>query len=180
LTVPVHYRQVDQKIDEVAIDSSQNWVRRHIDQLHANYRTTPFFSDYIDGYKAIASADHLSISALNVALCRWVMDLLNIQTPVQMSRELRLNGKKSERLIDLLQKVGGTTYLSGPGAAAYIDLDLFRRNGIRVEYKSYEYPAYSQTRPGFCAAVSVLDLLFNTGPMARKYLKSITPDLRAA
>jgi hypothetical protein len=89
-----------------------------------------------------------------------------------MSRELGISGKKSERLIDLLTRVGGTTYVSGPSAAAYLDLDLFRRNGIRVEYKSYDYPEYPQTQTGFSPAVSVLDLLFNTGPEARRYLKS--------
>jgi hypothetical protein len=172
LTVPVSYKHVEQKIDEVPIDYSQKWASSHIQQLSAHYRRAPFFGDYIHGFAGIVNEPFTSISELNVAVCKWIMQVLKIRTPICMSRELALSGKKSERLIDLLTKVRGTTYVSGPSASAYLDLDLFRRHGIRVEYKSYDYPEYSQTQRGFSPAVSVLDLLFNTGPEARSYMKS--------
>jgi hypothetical protein len=51
-------------------------------------------------------------------------------------------------------------------------LELFQRRGIRVEYKSYDYAPYTQAGGAFRGEASILDLLFNTGPDARKYLKS--------
>jgi hypothetical protein len=183
LTVPVSYKHVEQKIDEVPIDYHQNWAARHIEQLSANYRRAPFFQDYVHQFGGIIDEPFPSISELNVAVCKWIMQVLDIRTPVRMSRELAISGKKSERLIDLLTKVGGTTYVSGPSASAYLDLDLFRRHGIRVEYKSYDYPEYPQIQmlqTGFSPAVSALDLLFNTGPEARRYLKSGVPNQLAA
>ena len=180
LTVPVSYKQVEQKIDEVAIDNSQNWAASHIRQLTAHYRRAPFFEDYIHEFAGIINGSFTSISELNVAVCRWIMQVLNIRTPIRMSRALALSGKKTERLLELLTKVGATTYLSGPSASAYLDLDLFRRHGIRVEYKSYEYPEYPQMQAGFSPAVSVLDLLLNTGPEARRYMKSSATNQRVA
>jgi hypothetical protein len=172
LTVPVSHKHLEQKIDEVPIDYRQKWAASHIGHLTAHYRRAPFFEDYIHQFADIINQPFTSISELNVAVCRWIMQVLDIRTPVRMSSELALSGKKSERLIDLLAKVGGTTYVSGPSASTYLDLDLFRRHGIRVEYKSYDYPEYPQMQSGFSPAVSVLDLLFNTGPEARSYMKS--------
>jgi hypothetical protein len=176
LTVPVKYSKVNQRIDEVPLDYSQNWTEHHLHLLEANYRRAPFFQAYVHQFAGIISRTFPSISELNVALCRWIMQVLDIRTPTCMSRELNLSGTKSERLIDLLTKVGGTSYLSGPSAAAYLDLELFHRHGIRVEYKSYDYPPYPQLQSGFHGDVSILDLLFNTGPDARHYVKGSTPD----
>jgi len=172
LTVPVSYKHVEQKIDEVPIDYSQNWAARHIQQLEANYRHAPFFQDYVRQFAGIINERFASISQLNIAVCKWFMQVLDIRTPIRMSREFMLSGKKSERLIDLLTKMGATTYVSGPSASAYLDLDLFRSHGIRVEYKSYDYREYPQLQTGFWPGVSALDLLFNTGFDARRYLKS--------
>ena len=172
LTVPVNYERRSQLIDEVPIDYRQNWPERHLHQLEANYRHAPFFQTYVHQFAGIITRKFSSISELNVALCKWVMRILDIRTPTCMSRELKASGKKSERLVDLLTKVGGTSYLSGPSAEAYLDLELFQRQGIRVEYKSYDYPPYPQLHGGFAGDASILDFLFNTGPDARQYLKS--------
>ena len=49
---------------------------------------------------------------------------------------------------------------------------MFTAAGITPEWMSYEgYPEYPQLHGGFEHAVSVLDLLFNTGPDAPRYLK---------
>ena len=170
LTVPVKYKQVSQLIEEVPIDYSQDWRQQHLNQLEANYRRAPFYQSYIHQFAGIITAEYSSISDLNVALCKWIMGILGIRTPIRMSRELGLSGTKSERLIDLLTKVGCTRYLSGPSASAYLDVKLFEQHGIEVEYKSYDYPRYPQLQGNFEGGVSILDLLFNTGPDAVRYL----------
>ena len=176
LTVPVNYEKRSQLIDEVPIDYRQNWPEAHFHQLETNYRRAPFFQTYVHQFTSIIAKEFSSISELNVALCKWIMQILDIRTPTLMSRDLKVSGRKSERLVDLLTKVGGTSYLSGPSAAAYLDLELFHRHGIRVEYKIYDYPPYPQLWSGFHGDASILDLLFNTGPEAREYLKSCVPN----
>jgi hypothetical protein len=54
-----------------------------------------------------------------------------------------------------------------------MDEDLWRRNGVAVQYKSYQgYPEYAQLNGEFEHGVTILDLLFCTGPQARRFLKS--------
>jgi hypothetical protein len=173
LTVPVKYGRQSQTIDEVPIDYSQNWAAQHLRQLEVNYQRAPFYQTYVREFQSIITRQFSSISDLNVTLCNWIMQALDIRTPTRMSRGFNLSGKKTQRMIDLLTRVGATTYLSGPSAASYLDLELFDRHGIRLEYKTYDYAPYPQLQDPFRGDVSILDLLFNTGPDARRHLKEL-------
>ena len=176
LTVPVRYTHREQLIDQVELDDSQPWRRKHLNLLEANYRSARYFHEYFRSFEEVLSPAYGNISQLNIALIRWVMSRLDIKTPTLISRELNAVGSKTVRLIDALKKVNGTIYLSGPAAAEYLDLQSFSDHGIRLEYKSYDYPDYTQLWGDFVPAVSVLDLLFNAGPDARKYIKSLRPN----
>ena len=80
-----------------------------------------------------------------------------------------ITGQKTERLIQILTKVGTTHYISGPSARDYIEQDQFEAAGITLEYIKYDYPDYLQLYPPFEPQVSALDLLFMTGPDASTY-----------
>ena len=87
--------------------------------------------------------------------------------------DYELAGDKTERLVSLCRQAGATSYLSGPAARAYLDESLFLREGISVSYMNYSgYPEYAQLYPPFEPGVSVIDLILNEGPDARRYLKS--------
>jgi hypothetical protein len=73
-------------------------------------------------------------------------------------------------LLTILTRLGATHYVSGPSARDYIHLEQFAAAGISVEFMSYEYPEYPQLFGPFEPAVSILDLLFNTGPDAAKFI----------
>lgn len=176
LTVPVCKGNTNRLICETAIDYKNNWQKDHINKIKQNYSKSPYLKNYLEDFAAILNQRFSTISELNVALCRWIMGILGISTPLRMSQEFQPVGRKTARVIDLLTKVGASTYLSGPAAQAYLDLELFRQHGIQLEFKSYDYPSYPQLWGRFIGEVTVLDLLFNTGPEARKYLKSRQPN----
>ena len=95
-----------------------------------------------------------------------------------MSSEFVVSGMKTERLVNILKKVGATSYLSGPSAKSYIEVGKFKEAGINLEYKVYEYCQYPQLYGEFVSDVSVLDLLFNCGQESREYLKSLKKNER--
>lgn len=178
LTVPVHYKSTSQRICDTIIDYSGGWPGKHIDQFVQWYAKARFFREYSEEFFGILNTQYRTISELNIAMCHWVMRKLEIGVPTRLSREFDPQGRKTVRLIDLLKKVGADCYLSGPTAKGYLDENAFRSNGIQLEYKSYDYPAYPQLWGEFEGKVTVLDLIFNTGPNARAYLKSQSPNER--
>lgn len=176
MTVPVSYRKTSQLICNTSIDNSSNWRRNHMNQWRAHYSKAPFLDDVVGLLGNMGANLDQTISQLNIRLIKSICTYLDIRTPTMLSSELNVEGTKTERLIDLLQAVGGTSYLSGPSAEGYLDKDAFRKHGIRLEYKSYDYDPYPQLWGEFDGAVSVLDLIANCGPRSKELLRSSTPN----
>ena len=81
-----------------------------------------------------------------------------------------------ERLVDICQKTGATVYLSGPAARGYLDESALNAAGVQVNWMDYSgYPEYRQSHGPFEHFVSVLDLIFNEGPLASTFMKSFGP-----
>lgn len=176
LTVPVHYKKVSQLICETSIDPSTAWQQKHLRKVQESYREAPYVNVALDILASVQVTKAETISNLNIELTKRICNYLCITTPLIASSELSLVGAKTDRLIDLLKKLNATTYLSGPNADAYLNKEAFRQNGIRLEYKSYDYDPYPQLWGSFEGAVTVLDLIANCGPDAKAHIRSKTPD----
>ena len=176
ITVPVVHGKRDLLVSEAKIDYSQGWIKKLRGSWTANYGRSGFFSETVELLAGIETARYESLSSLNIELTKRVCDYLCITTPLIASSDLSLVGTKTDRLIDLLKKLNATTYLSGPSADGYLDKGAFHRNGIRLEYKSYDYDPYPQLWGPFEGAVTVLDLIANCGPEAKSHIRSLTPD----
>lgn len=176
LTVPVRYKEVSQLICETSIDHSTSWQQKHLRKMQESYREAPYAQAALDIIASVPADQSETISNLNIVLTKRICEYLCITTPLITSSDLSLVGTKTDRLIDLLKKLNATTYLSGPSAEAYLDKDAFPRNGIRLEYKSYNYDPYPQLWGEFEGAVTILDLIANCGPDAKNFIRSRSPD----
>ena len=77
--------------------------------------------------------------------------------------------------MSICKQARATTYISGPAARDYIDETLFNNEGISLEYMDYSsYPEYKQLFQPFEHGVSIIDLIFNEGSDAPKYMKSFS------
>lgn len=176
LTVPVKSKGLYlQRIQDTCISDSR-WAEKHWASLRGSYARAPFFragaAVFEPVYAALAAEERLS--AVNHRLILAACDLLGVTTPITWSSVYGAPSGKNERLIDLCVKAGATDYLSGPGARGYLDEAQFARAGIAVQFADYSgYPEYPQPFPPFEHHVSVLDLLFCTGPDAPRYMKAL-------
>ena len=172
ITVPVHYHHTGQLIEETRIDYSTPWASKMLNKIRESYRRSPCFEPYFSELADLLNEPAASISDLNLRLIHWVCSRLEIDTPIQLSRDYNPKGTKTERLIGILQDAKATAYLSGPAAQVYLVPELFEQAGIQLEYKQYEYPEYDQLYPPFESKVSVIDLLFMKGKEAIAYMEN--------
>jgi WbqC-like protein family len=174
LTIPVRVKgKYLQRIDETVVDGHE-WRERHWKTLVHSYSSAPFFDEYAEKLRPLyVESDDERLSAVNRRFLERACEILGIRTPLRWSTEYEPEGAKSERLLSICLQAGATSYLSGPSAQAYLDEDLFRANGIEVDYMSYDdYPEYPQLHPPFEHSVSIVDLIFTTGLEAPSYMKS--------
>ena len=176
LTVPVNYHKTSQLICNTLIEHSQKWQSAHIKKFFVNYSKSPYVHDALELLQEALDYLDPTISQLNIRLINLICAYLNITTPMVMSSNLDIFGTKTERIIQILKKVGASAYLSGPTAKAYLDEQLLRDNGFKLEYKTYDYDSYPQPHGEFIGNVTILDLIANVGLDARKLMKSKTPN----
>lgn len=173
LTVPVDVSgKYYQKIKDTKI-SDLSWNRSHWDSLKQNYRQAPCFKDVGEWLEEIyMKCNYEYLTDVNLHFINHINTFLGIKTPIRFSSEFELAEEKTQRLVNICKDLGATDYYSGPAAKAYMNENLFESENIKVHYWDYsQYPEYPQLYEPFEHGVTILDLIFNTGTDANKYLK---------
>jgi hypothetical protein len=174
LTVPVQVKgKYDQKIKDTEVDGS-DWAVTHWKTLAQNYRAAPFFDDVAEWLAPLYTEPYTHVSQLNRRFIEKICQVMNIRTVISNSWDYTLIDGKTERLASICRQAGGTKYISGPSAKNYVDEQIFTDMGIEVSWFNYcGYPEYSQLWGEFTHGVTILDLLFNCGRAAHRYMRYV-------
>jgi len=159
-----------QQLNEVSL-SRDNWRLKFRNLIYNSYHRTPFYQPHADALLNIIDQDWPSLAGLNLALIDYLKEALGIRTPSKLLSAEEVDfGHRNEQLINICRHLNADTYFSGQGARAFLDRDQFSQAGIEVEFQDYAPVVYPQIHSPFIPNLSVIDLLFNTGPQARQYL----------
>ena len=170
ISVPVG-QAIHRRIRDVELPE-RRWQEKHWKTLETNYRRAAHFADVAPLLEPLyLERDHLRLSALNRELIEAICRYLGIATTIRNSWDYELTGDRTDRLVALAVQAGASEYVSGPSAKSYIDEQAFARRGVKLSWFDYAgYPEYPQLWGTFVHEVSVLDLLFNCGKDAQRYM----------
>jgi hypothetical protein len=174
LTVPI--RTDHKKINEVMLDNEQRWREKHFGTLDKNYARSSYWKDYRASIEEIYQQSGDKLVELTIPFIFFLKEALGIATPIVLESELGESfGLGSERIIRICRLLGADTYLSGTGAAAYNDGDLFNTQGVSLVYQKFAHPIYPQLWGEFRSHLSCVDLLFNCGPQSITLIREYNP-----
>jgi hypothetical protein len=159
-------------ISEAKLDDSQHWRETHRKKLRHNYTKAPFAPEMLALAEDAYAQKTDNLCEFNIYSIEKIAAYFGLTPCFLRSSQLGVGGAKSERLLQIVQKVGGTTYITGHGARNYLDHLLFEAAGIRVEYMHYQCLPYPQLYGAFTPFVSILDLIANMGREGRRYILS--------
>ena len=151
LIVPVlGGRSMNKKpIDQIKIDYTKTWIPTHLNSLKTAYGSAPFFDFYFDQIKSLLKLKPYTLFSLDLLTINLSLQLLQVQVEI----------KFTNNFIKLINGNNDYRYKISPK--------------IKSELKFPPYPQVFEDRFGFVPNLSILDLLFNLGPEALSYLKSI-------
>lgn len=178
LTIPVYHSIVD-RIRDVKIAQS-NWNTKHWKTLQHNYKKAPALVETLDFLGDLYSrAKQSYISEINCFFISEICQFLGIDTKISQASDYSYDGEKSMRVLSLCKAARGNTYLSGPAAQSYLELDLFKQEGIAIEWMDYsDYQSYAQVHGDFDHKVSILDLILHAGKCAPDFMKHIKHNIQ--
>jgi len=107
VSVPVDFRfSKNQMIQDVEIRHDLDWAGEHLRRIEESYGDCPFFKPLAEGVFSILKMRHRTLSELNLDFFHLIRAYLGITTPLMMSRDLSVEGSRTERLIEILKKTG--------------------------------------------------------------------------
>lgn len=154
LTVPVVKTKGNHtRTDEAAVSYHLPWNRTHWRSMEAAYNTSPYFLYYHDALEPLYDQHYERLIDLNSRFLTTMLEILKIKEPVTFSEVY------TPRLPD--------------GTDLRFDIHPKKQPCLCSET---EFPGYTQVfkeQQGFLPNLSIVDLLFNTGPDAHDYLEQI-------
>lgn len=174
LTVPVLAKgKYKQKINQVRINQSEDFVNKHLKALEYNYSKARLFKKYFSHILEILEKKHAFLADLNIDLILWLKKTIGIKTRLIRSSSLKVKGRAAELLVNICKALETRHYLSPVGAKTYIkDGQIFKKNSIQLSYQQYKHPVYKQLFGKFADHLSVIDLLFNEGNNSLEIIRS--------
>lgn len=150
LTVPiVHSKGLGrQKTRDVEIDNSFPWQKQLIKSLESSYRSSPYFEYYEDDIIEIFNKKHTSLFDFNLYAHKVISECLQLENRISFT----------ESFIENLKD--GT------------DFRYLVEAKKEPEYNLKKYTQVFETKHGYIANLSILDLLFNEGTNALQYLEN--------
>ncbi len=147
ITVPVYLGSFHKTpVKEIRIDYSKRWQQIHLGALSSSYKSSPFFIYYFETIEKIILSGYEFLLDLNMDLLKAVMKMINIDARVSYTTDFKLVG--------------------------IMENDFRYAISPKIE-SCYDAKKYMQVFAGgkdFVPGLSIIDLIFNTGPEALKYL----------
>lgn len=175
LTIPVG-DSIRRRIRDVVIEDPR-CAEAHWQRLRANYARARCFEQVAEWLQPLYCDRpwHL-LSEVNERFVGSICSHLGVSTRLSRSSDFELAEGRTERLVSICRQAGASTYVSGPSARAYLDEAAFERADIAVSWFEYPaYPEYPQLWGSYVDNLSILDLLFNCGSQAPRYMRLGAP-----
>jgi len=164
LTVPVK-TSISLKVNEVLIDNSRNWQRKHLVALKTNYGRTEYFNQYWPIFEKVLTQKWEKLIDLDMVFIYEINKILGLEKEIKFSSHIEIQGERVGRLIDICKHLGADTFYEAAGGKNYLEeeIERFNQTGIKLKFQQYCHPVYRQSFGNFIPQLSIIDLLFNEG-----------------
>lgn len=172
MSIPLEKKGAFQEIRQLSAADS-DWLRSHRELLRQQLAGAPHLPLALSVFDESVTRD--ALVDLLIASCEVpALEMGILPAEILRSSEMGVFGRSSQRVVDLVRAVQGTRYLTGHGAARYLDHHLFEDAGIAVEYMAYDVAPWPQFHGEFTPFVTILDAMAHLGKSAANHLGGAT------
>jgi hypothetical protein len=143
-------------IRDLKISYETAWQKNHMKSIEAAYRSSPFFEYYIDDVLPVYSKKPVFLLDLNESILEISLEWLNLCVSFERTSEFSMNFEGHDFRQMMHPKSNKTE--------------------DDVDYRAVPYMQGFEQRHGFMPNLSILDLVFNTGPEAGSVLNQSLSD----
>jgi len=161
-------------IKDIVLLEDTKWKKDNLNQIKENYKKAIYFDEIYPFLEILYSSNDKFLIDVNLKSIEMLNNFFDIKIQTVLSSSFNIDSKANELVVELLQKVNATHYISGVGAKDYFQAEPFNNAEIEVVWQDFNHPVYPQLHGEFIPYLSSIDLLFNCGiKKSREILRSI-------
>src|SRR4030043_2073573 len=146
LTVPVlKGDMLKTLISDLRIDYNKNWQKLHWKGIGSAYRSSPFFEFFTDEFASFYSKKYVFLFDFNMEILMKILHLLDLKSEIKFTEKYEL--PVTSNVNDMRDSIH-------PKRSHRSDQD----------FAPIEYNQVFSNKLGYIANLSIIDLIFNTGP----------------
>jgi hypothetical protein len=146
-----------------------DWIEEHRHQLVKAYAAHPYYEKRIidmfyHNLDRLVTNLNFDYADVTLHLLQTACNLLGFEVEILKSSALMVEGKGSDKIVNLCKKVEATDYICGHPAKAYGVETAFADTDIRIHYHDADTPPHTQYEgEKFVPWMGFYDILFNLG-----------------
>ncbi len=193
LTVPFKHAGL-LPIKQTEISYNDRWTHAHLGTLLTFYGKAPHIKVLMPEIEDLLKTRYQYVGELDLATLLWgllhllgeervtkeMLSLSYVREKLKKQATFRLKDiqlgsetkaltdpslDRNEKIVAVIKEVGADEdYCGGTAQQAYMDMELFKKNGIKItvqDWKCKEYPQQFIKQQGFLPNLSIIDLLMN-------------------
>lgn len=138
------------KTADIVISYQTPWQQIHKRTLFSAYKASPYFDHYFSRFEAIFDKKTINLVELNNEILSELFKILKVKKTIVLTNDYM---KSSDEIID------------------YRTVFNPKKDFVATDFPTY-YQVFCEKHP-FAPDLSILDLIFNEGPLASAYLKRL-------
>lgn len=161
LSIPLAKGKNEQQdIRSTQIAYNSHWQNQHWRTIQSAYGNTPYFEYYADGLAAFYKKEYEFLFDLNYDLLLWITERLQLDVSINLTTAYQV--EVPPEIIDWRNGIHPKS----------------QKQRLDEQFKAAYYPQAFEDRYGFLSNLSILDLLFCSGPQGGMILENsiIEPD----
>lgn len=142
-----------------------SWKEKFLQSIAQNYKKAPHFEVTYSLISAVLNKNCQSISELAIESVKMVSGYLNLNTEFYVASERYQNKEleREKRLISICKNENATNYINAVGGKELYSKEVFKENGVELEFISSKPIVYKQFKDDFIPWLSIIDvLMFNS------------------
>ena len=173
-TIPLKKASQNKLIKDIYISSDINWKKKFLKKIKFSYGRTTYFEDIYPIITDIINNKENNLSKFIYYSLIKLKKYLNIKTKIIPSSDIYNNNnlKGQYRILGICQIEKAKHYINPEGGQKIYDKNLFKKNGVKINFLKTKYFTYKQLNNEFIPNLSIIDILmFNSKERIYQFLK---------
>ncbi len=166
-TLPLVKASQNKLINEIGIVEDKKEIDKILLIIKTAYKDAPYFNaaypliEKIIKFKNVNLSKYITNSIFEI--CKYVG--INTQIIPSSSRYEKKALKGQLRILDIVEKERGKTYINPIGGLNLYEKGVFAKKGIKLKFIEMDRISYQQTNNDFVSNLSIIDILMFNSPM---------------